>query len=76
MAVLPFDSARKLMTTVHRAPHGYTQYTTGAPDVVISRCDRILTPDGIRPMTSEQRDRALGEISALAGQGRHGRIEG
>lgn len=68
-AVLPFDSARKLMTTVHRVPHGYTQYTTGAPDVVISRCDRILTPDGIRPMTSEQRDRALGEISALAGQG-------
>lgn len=30
-AVLPFDSARKLMTTVHRSPHGYTQYTTGAP---------------------------------------------
>ena len=68
-AVLPFDSARKLMTTVHRAPHGFVQYTTGAPDVVIARCDRILTSDGIRPMSNELRERAQGEISALAGQG-------
>ena len=66
---IPFDSGRKLMTTVHRSPHGYTQYTTGAPDVILCRSDRILTESGIQPMTRERRDRALADIAALAGGG-------
>ena len=36
---LPFDSERKRMTTLHRAPrHGYVAYTKGAPESVLPRC--------------------------------------
>ena len=35
---LPFDSARKMMTTLHRTSEGVVQYTKGAPDVVLKRC--------------------------------------
>ena len=34
----PFDSMRKMMSTVHKSENGYIQYTKGAPDVVLSKC--------------------------------------
>ncbi len=43
---LPFDSSRKLMTTVHQKDGGYVQYTKGAPDVLLSRCTHYLGEDG------------------------------
>ncbi len=39
---LPFDSERKLMTTVHKLENGYRVFTKGAPDQLILRCNRIL----------------------------------
>ncbi len=48
---LPFDSVRKLMTTVHRRENGVFSYTKGAPDMLMARCDRILTAEGVRPIT-------------------------
>ena len=40
---IPFDSNRKLMTTVHRNEDcSLVQYTTGAPDVVVGRCTHML----------------------------------
>ncbi len=44
---IPFDSERKLMTTVHESGSGYISITKGAPDAIISRCqkadrDRIM----------------------------------
>ncbi|HOV69524.1 MAG TPA: HAD-IC family P-type ATPase, partial [Clostridia bacterium] len=38
VAELPFDSDRKMMTTVHKMEGGYISITKGAPDIVISRC--------------------------------------
>lgn len=38
LAELPFDSDRKLMSTLHKADAGYLLYTKGAPDVLLSRC--------------------------------------
>ena len=35
---LPFDSDRKMMTTVHKVPEGYLSITKGAPDIVLSHC--------------------------------------
>ena len=35
---LPFDSDRKMMTTVHRVAQGYLSITKGAPDIILSRC--------------------------------------
>jgi magnesium-transporting ATPase (P-type) len=36
---VPFDSARKRMTTLHSTPEGPTAYVKGAPGTVIPRCD-------------------------------------
>ena len=39
----PFDSMRKMMSTVHSTSDGsFVQYTKGAPDEVIKKCTKIL----------------------------------
>ena len=55
-AEIPFDSNRKMMTTVHKKPDGtFIQHTTGAPDVVIGRCTTVMRGGKILPMTDEIR---------------------
>ncbi len=49
----PFDSVRKLMTTAHEKDGRILAYTKGAPDMLIARCDRILTDDGVIAITPE-----------------------
>ena len=39
---IPFDSDRKLMTTIHKLDNGYLIITKGAPDVLIKRCSCYL----------------------------------
>ena len=38
---IPFDSNRKLMTTVHKNNEKYISITKGAPDILIKRCNKI-----------------------------------
>lgn len=52
---VPFDSGRKMMSTIHRAGKGFVQYTKGAPDVVIARCASYLENGKVLPMTDEKR---------------------
>lgn len=53
---IPFDSARKLMTTIHMTKTGTViQHTTGAPDVVIDRCNRYIHDGKILPLTEEKK---------------------
>jgi Ca2+-transporting ATPase len=47
---LPFDSIRKLMTTVHTADSGFIAYTKGAVDELLKRCTHIRTDKGVRPI--------------------------
>ena len=62
----PFDSGRKLMSTVHHADGKYIQYTKGAPDVILDRCTTYLK-DGIPvPMTEEYRQQILQGNKAMA----------
>ena len=49
----PFDSSRKMMSTVHRTPTGYVQYTKGAPDVIVQKCAYYLNDGKAVPMTEE-----------------------
>ena len=49
----PFDSSRKMMSTVHRTPTGYVQYTKGAPDVIVQKCAYYLKDGKAVPMTEE-----------------------
>lgn len=55
----PFDSGRKMMSTIHRAEKGFVQYTKGAPDVVIARCAGYLENGKVLPMTDEKRQELL-----------------
>jgi len=64
---IPFDSKRKLMTTVHKLPEGgYVQHTTGAPDVVLFRCTCYVENGCVLPMTKGKRAFFLSENTRLA----------
>ncbi|MCC8072916.1 MAG: calcium-translocating P-type ATPase, PMCA-type [Clostridiales bacterium] len=62
----PFDSSRKMMSTVHSSAHGFVQYTKGAPDVVIARCTSYLEDGKQIPMTDEKRNAILAENKEMA----------
>ena len=55
----PFDSNRKMMSTVHQTENGYIQYTKGAPDVVIGLCTHYLQDGKPVPMTEEYKESIL-----------------
>ncbi len=55
----PFDSARKMMSTVHESEDGIIQYTKGAPDVVLGLCTQYLLDGKVVPMTEEHRQEIL-----------------
>ena len=49
----PFDSGRKMMSTVHAEPEGIRQYTKGACEMLLDRCDGYWLNGQINPMTEE-----------------------
>ena len=57
---IPFDSMRKMMTTVHKTNDGkIIQFTKGAPDEIIRRCTKIWENGEIVALTPEKREAAL-----------------
>ena len=48
---IPFDSDRKLMSTVHRMDGKILMFSKGAMDVLLERSDKILTSSGVLAMT-------------------------
>ena len=48
---VPFDSIRKLMTTVHNEKGEIVQYTKGACEILLDRCSHILEDGKERPIT-------------------------
>ena len=55
----PFDSGRKMMSTVHSANGQFIQYTKGAPDVIIGKCTHYLKDGKPVPMTEEYKSSIL-----------------
>ncbi len=51
---LPFESSRKMMTTIHKNENGYISITKGAPDILIEKCSRILVNNKIEKLTKEK----------------------
>ena len=49
----PFDSGRKMMSTVHKVGDKFVQYTKGACDVMLSKCTGYLKDGQVIPMTDE-----------------------
>lgn len=67
MDELPFDSMRKMMTTVHKDENGnLLQFTKGAPDEILKRCSSYLSEDGVKPLTDEKRAEILAANKAMA----------
>ncbi|MDD4164950.1 MAG: cation-translocating P-type ATPase [Eubacteriales bacterium] len=71
----PFDSMRKMMSTVHRNNAGFIQYTKGAPDELLKACTHVLKGGKVTELTmsiqqeildknKEMADRALRVLAA------------
>nr|WP_219218681.1 cation-translocating P-type ATPase [Paenibacillus sp. S150] len=64
---LPFDSDRKLMTTIHEVEDGkFRVLTKGAPDVLLSRCSHIYAYGEVIPLTEEHIRQITENNKALA----------
>lgn len=63
---LPFDSNRKMMTTIHKYKDNYIQYTKGAPDVVLKHCNKILINDKVEDLSEEIRNEIIKENKNMA----------
>ena len=66
VAEAPFDSSRKMMSTVHQIDGGFIQYTKGAPDEVLRLCTSYIDSGEKHPMTEEKRRAILLENKAMA----------
>ncbi|MBE6712500.1 MAG: calcium-translocating P-type ATPase, PMCA-type [Ruminococcaceae bacterium] len=66
VAEVPFDSGRKMMTTVHSDAESFLQFTKGAPDELLRRCNFYLSEDGVLPLTEEKRGEILAQNKSMA----------
>ena len=52
----PFDSNRKMMSTIHKVDNKYIQYTKGAIDMMLDRCDKYLSDKGVITLSDELKE--------------------
>ncbi len=57
--LLPFDSRRKRMSSIHNAKEGITAFVKGAPKEMLSICDKIYLDGDIVELSEKQRDEIL-----------------
>ncbi|MBQ7352848.1 MAG: cation-translocating P-type ATPase [Clostridia bacterium] len=62
---VPFDSNRKMMTTVHNNGE-LIQFTKGAPDEIVKRCTRLYENGVITELTEEKREEILSANKNMA----------
>ena len=65
---IAFDSERKMMTTLHRSGRGSISYTKGSPDVILRRCDTILSAGRVRSLDSAERRNIEEALRTLSGR--------
>ncbi|EOH90395.1 potassium/sodium efflux P-type ATPase, fungal-type [Enterococcus asini ATCC 700915] len=69
VAELPFDSDRKLMSTIHKMDDGrYLVAVKGAPDVLIGRCNQIQIFDEVKTLTNEEEQKIATNNKDMAKQ--------
>jgi Ca2+-transporting ATPase len=67
--MIPFDSVRKMMTSIHKDSEGkVTAYVKGAGNEILSKCNTIYWDEKIVPLTNQLSKQILTEIDSLAGQ--------
>jgi len=57
VAEIPFDSKRKMMTTVHKLDNKLYAYTKGASDIIVERCNQIYIDGKIRKLTDADKEK-------------------
>ena len=62
----PFDSGRKMMSTIHASNGNFVQYTKGGPDVILSRCAYYWENGIAQPMTEEKRAQIMAANKVMA----------
>ena len=62
----PFDSMRKMMSTVHQKGCSFIQYTKGAPDEVLKKCTKVLRGCTVRPLTDDITAEILAQNKEMA----------
>lgn len=63
---IPFDSDRKLMSTMHNEDGKTVMYTKGAPDIVLSRAKYILYNNDVISITEEHRKKIMDSNNSMA----------
>ena len=64
---IPFDSDRKLMTTIHKLDNSYLVITKGAPDVLVKKCSNILENNVIKKIDNNSIKKINEENNSFAG---------
>ncbi len=62
----PFDSSRKMMSTIHDLGGSFVQYTKGGPDVVLAKCSFYYEDGKVLPMTEAKRGEIMAANKAMA----------
>ena len=62
---VPFDSGRKMMSTVHKQGNGFVQFTKGAPDEILKKCTHADINGEILPMSDEIRAKIMEENTRM-----------
>lgn len=62
----PFDSMRKMMSTVHSVDGKYIQYTKGAPDEVLKLCTKYLKDGKVHELTDDFKHTILADNKRMA----------
>lgn len=66
---VPFDSVRKMMTTVHKTEgEGIIQFTKGAPDEILKICSSALIDGKCVPLTEDVKMQILNANKSMAGK--------
>jgi len=71
-AEVPFDSAHKFMVTFHRQGDRVHMFVKGAPDVLLTRCERWLVGGEGRPLGPDRRNHIDAEYLSLGERGLRG----
>lgn len=65
---IPFDSERKMMTTVHQKGEHYLVFTKGALEPVLDRTAYVEENDTNIPFTNEQREKMIAEANNMSNE--------
>jgi Ca2+-transporting ATPase len=71
----PFDSERKMMTTINKIPSGdnhrnqrYILFSKGAPEVIAGKCTRIIKNGRLENLTDSDKEKIIENNHTLAGK--------